>query len=261
MHIWRVLGISSCLIVAAASASAQSSPQEAMRSCKNAVSARQPNVPLAFIQVDQPRTNGGSLLVNFRVLPPNGPSSSGSCDVFRNGRVNLQFNSSPGRPAGGGNGGISPNDAMRSCKNTAGERLSRVALAYISVQRGSDTGNGSYMINFRAQPPGGPNSSGFCIIAKNGQTQNFQFDPGSGGNPPVGGASGQSKQDAMRSCKNEVSARQPNVPLAFIHVDEASVNEGSLSVNFQVLPPNGRRSSGYCDVFKNGRVNVKFDGR
>jgi hypothetical protein len=247
----------------------QNSPKGDMLACKNAVSARQPNVPLAFIQVDQPRTNGGSVLVNFRVQPPNGPRSSGSCDVFKNGRVNLQFNSGGGNAgggysggnAGGGSYGSSPNDAMRTCKNTAGERLSRVPLAYISVTRGSDTGNGSYMINFRAQPPGGPNSSGFCIIAKNGQLQNFQLDPGSGGNPSSGSASGQSKQDAMRACKAAVSARQPNVPLAFIQVDEANVNGGSLSVNFRSLPPNGPRTSGICDVFKNGRVNLQFDRR
>jgi uncharacterized protein (UPF0212 family) len=153
----------------------------------------------------------------------------------------------------------SSQEVMRSCKNTVGERLSRVPLAYISVQHGSDAGGSRYRIKFRAQPPGGPNSSGFCIVAKNGQVQNLQFDPGSGGNPPVGSASGQSKQDAMRACKNEVSARQPNVPLAFIRVEEASVNGGSLSVNFRVLPPNGRSSSGYCDVFGNGRVNVVFD--
>jgi hypothetical protein len=142
---------------------------------------------------------------------------------------------------------------MRSCKNTAGERLPRVPLAYISVYRGSDTGNGNYMINFHAQPPGGPNSSGFCIISKNGQLQNFQFDPGSGnpGGGYPGNPGGQSPMDAMRLCKNAVSARQPNVPLAFIHVDQASVTGGSYSVNFRSLPPNGPSSSGYCDVFKN----------
>jgi hypothetical protein len=63
-----------------------------MIACKNAVSARMPNVPLAYIQVNQPRVNGGSMLSNFRVQPPNGPNASGSCDVFKNGRVNLQFN-------------------------------------------------------------------------------------------------------------------------------------------------------------------------
>jgi hypothetical protein len=49
------------------------------------------DVPLAFIYVDQARVNGGSLLANLRVQPPNGPTSSGSCDVFRNGGVNIQY--------------------------------------------------------------------------------------------------------------------------------------------------------------------------
>jgi hypothetical protein len=47
----------------------------------------------------------------------------------------------------------SPNDAMRTCKNTASERMPSVPLAFITVQRGSNTGNGSYMINFHAPPP------------------------------------------------------------------------------------------------------------
>jgi hypothetical protein len=160
----------------------------------------------------------------------------------------------------------SPQDAMRACKNTAGERLPNVPLAYISVQRGSDTGNGRYMINFHAQPPRGPQTSGFCIVARNGHMDTFQFDSnsggfGGGGNPMPANDNGQSKQDAMRDCKNAVSARRPNVPLAFIHVDQARVNGGSQSVNFQVQPPNGPSSSGNCDVFKNDRVNVQFTGR
>ena len=170
-----------------------------------------------------------------------------------------------GMPAtgGGGNyGGTSPTDAMRLCKNTAGERLPQVPLAYISVYRGTDTGNGSYMINFRAQPPGARNSSGFCIVSKNGQLQNFQFDPGSGpgggGNNGGNNGGGQTSQDAMRLCKNAVSERMPNVPLAYIQVDPARVNGGSLLVNFRAQPPNGAYARGSCDVFKNGRVNLQF---
>jgi hypothetical protein len=155
----------------------------------------------------------------------------------------------------------SPNDAMRLCKNTAGERMPQVPLAYISVYRGSDTGSGSYMINFHSQPPGARPASGFCIVSKSGQLQNFQFDPGSGssgGGNNNGNGGGQTPQDAMRSCKNAVSGRMPNVPLAYIQVDQPTVNGGSLLVNFRVQPPNAARSSGYCDVFKNGRVNLQF---
>jgi hypothetical protein len=45
-----------------------------------------------YIQVDPPRVNGGSLLSTFRVQPPGRPSASGSCEVFKNGKVNIQYN-------------------------------------------------------------------------------------------------------------------------------------------------------------------------
>ena len=56
----------------------------------------------------------------------------------------------------------SPAQALRTCKNEAGERMQNVPLAYISVARGSDTGSGSYMINFRAAPPNG--APGFGLL-------------------------------------------------------------------------------------------------
>jgi hypothetical protein len=166
--------------------------------------------------------------------------------------LRFQFDPNAGpNPGGGGNfGGFSPNDAQRLCKNTAGERLPQVPLAYISVYRGTDTGNGSYMINFRAQPPNGRVSSGFCIITRKGQMQNFQFDP-----PLPGGGNG--PQDAMRSCKNAVSGRIPNVPLAYIQVNHPSmVGNGGYMVNFQA--PN---LSGFCNVYKNRPVEIWSGGR
>jgi hypothetical protein len=63
----------------------------------------------------------------------------------------------------------------------------------------------------------------------------------------------------MRACKNEVGTRRLNIHLAYITVDQASKNGGSLMVNFRAQPPRGPRASGYCDVFKNGKVNVQFD--
>lgn len=80
-----------------------------------------------------------------------------------------------------------------------------------------------------------------------------------GGNSGGGNYGGQSSLDAMPSCKNEVSNRQPNVPRAYIEVDQARVNGGSLLANFRVQPPNGPRSSGSCDVFKNGKMNVQYN--
>ena len=137
--------------------------------------------------------------------------------------------------------------------------MPNVPRAYIAVYRGSDTGNGSYMINFNSQPPNARHASGFCIVSKNGQLQNFQFDPGSGGNQGGGNNGGQTPQDVMIACKNAVSARMPNVPLAYIKVNEPRVNGGSMLSNFRVQPPNGSYASGSCDVFKNGRVNLQFN--
>jgi Protein of unknown function (DUF3011) len=160
--------------------------------------------------------------------------------------------------AGGGHpGGTSPQDAQRSCKNTAGERLPGVPLAYVSVYRGSDTGDGNYMINFRAQPPNNRISSGFCIISKNGQLVQFQFDPNSGPSPGGGAFGGISPQDAMRSCKNTVSGRIPNVPLAYIHINQTSaIGGGGYMVNFQA--PN---FNGFCNVYQNRPVELWSGGR
>jgi uncharacterized protein (UPF0212 family) len=236
-------------------------PEDAMRTCKNSASERLPGVPLAFINVNRGSdTNDGGYTIHFTSQPPNGPRSSGFCIISRNGRVqNLQFNPNP-PPGNNRGGGVSPQDAMRTCKNTASGRLPGVPLAYISVDRGSDTGDGSYMINFHSQPPNGRNASGFCRITQNGRVQQFQFDPDQGVvNTTGAGSIGMSPQDAMRACKNEVGARRPNIPLAYITVDQASQNGGSLMVNFRAQPPRGPRASGSCDVFKNGKVNVQFD--
>jgi Protein of unknown function (DUF3011) len=171
--------------------------------------------------------------------------------------------------AGGGRpGGTSPQDAQRYCKNTAGERLPGVPLAYISVYRGSDTGDGNYMINFRAQPPNNRVASGFCIISKSGQLVRFQFDPNSGPSPgggAFGGISpqdairsdGNSAQDAMRSCKNTVSGHIPNVPLAYIHINQTSaIGGGGYMVNFHA--PNFH---GFCNVYRNRPVELWSGGR
>ena len=234
---------------------------DSMRSCKNAVSAQRPNVPLAYIQVDQPRTNGGSQLVPFRVQPPGGPRAEGSCDVFQNGRTNVVFGASGGGGGNGGNyGGISPQDAQLTCKNSASQRLPGVPLAYISTYRGTDTGDGNYMINFRSQPPGRPTSSGFCIITKRGQLQRFNFDRGSGqASPAPPPGNGIDPHNAALLCKNGVSAQWPNVPLAYIQVDPPRVNGGSLLSTFRVRPPGKAASSGSCDVFRNGKVNIQYN--
>jgi hypothetical protein len=255
----------------------QGNPNNALLMCKNAASQHLSGVPLAYIGVyrgTDPDPN--NYMINFRAQPPNQRLSSGFCIVSKSGQLrNFQFDNNSGGGNNGGNnnggnyGGASPNTAMQLCKDTASARLPSVPRAYISVYRGTDTGNGSYMINFRAQPPNQRQSSGFCIVAKNGQLQNFQFDPNSGGNQGGGNQNGgnygggnnggQTPQDVMVACKNAVSARMPNVPLAYIQVNPPRVNGGSMLSNFRVQPPKGPNASGSCDVFKNGRVNVSFN--
>jgi Protein of unknown function (DUF3011) len=242
------------------------SPQDAQRSCKNTAGERLPNVPLAYISTYRGTDTGdGNYMINFRAQPPNSRVSSGFCIISKNGQlVRFQFdpNAGPGQ-GGGGYGGTSPQDAMRTCKNTVGERLPQVPLAYISVYRGTDTGNGSYMINFRAQPPNNRVSSGFCIIARNGQMQNFQFDPGSGPYYGGGGSSGKmSPQDAMQTCKSHVSTWAPRVPLAYIYVNQAKVvGGGGYMIPYQLRPPNNPGSDGFCNVSQAGQVEVWSGGR
>jgi hypothetical protein len=125
----------------------------------------------------------------------------------------------------------------------------------------TDPDPGNYMVNFHAQPPGQRQSSGFCIVAKNGQLRNFQFDAGFGPGNGGGGNNfgGASPNQAMQLCKDTASARLPNVPLAYIQVNRPSVNGGSMLSTFRANPPDGPYASGSCDVFKNGRVNLSFN--
>ena len=162
--------------------------------------------------------------------------------------------------------GSSPVDAQRMCKNTAGERMPSIPLAYISVYRGTDTGDGNYMINFRAQPPNSRVSSGFCIIAKSGRLLRFEFDPGAGPNQAGNGQGGYggnvTPQTAMQSCKSQVSAWAPRVPLAYILINQANrVGGGGYMVPFQTRPPGMPGSNGFCNVSQSGQVDVWSGGR
>jgi hypothetical protein len=97
---------------------------------------------------------------------------------YRPGRPgqDFQFNPDQNRAAArvNGGGGISPVEAMKICKNRVAERLPGVALAYINTARGSDEGDGSYMINFNARPPpSGRKSDGFCVVTRSGESKGF----------------------------------------------------------------------------------------
>lgn len=276
--IWVDHGCRADFSLGSGQAGNQGDPNNALLMCKNTASQRLPGVPLAYISVYRGTDpDPGNYMINFHAQPPNQRQSSGFCIVSKSGQLrNFHFdnNLGGGNNGGGNNGGnysgASPNTALQLCKDTASARLPNVPRAYIAVYRGSDAGSGSYMINFNAQPPNARHASGFCIVSRNGQLQNFQFDPGSGGNQGGGNqgggnygnsnnGGGQTPQDVMIACKNAVSARMPNVPLAYIQVNQPRVNGGSMLSNFRVQPPNGPNASGSCDVFKNGRVNLQFN--
>jgi hypothetical protein len=269
MRFFRSLAGGGSLLAALAVGSvahAQTSPNDAMRTCKNEASERMRDIPRAYISVQRGSDTGsGNYMINFRAEPRGGPPASGFCIVSRFGQVEeFRFDPPPGGgSAGGGSGGgrISPQAALQACKNTASNRMPNIPRAYISVYRATDPGNGGYIINFRAESRFGPPASGFCNITWNGRMQDFQFDsplPPPGGNPGgrVENFGGRDPLEAMRSCKSVVSARFPNVPLAFIEVDQPRVNGGSLLSMFRVRAPDGLHASGSCDVFKNGKVNL-----
>jgi len=259
-------------LATAAPADAQTSPSQALRTCKNEAGQRMQSVPLAYISVVRGSDTGsGSYMINFRVEPPGGSSASGFCIISRYGFVqNVQFDPPRGNAGNGGgnnNGGngrrIPAQAALQACKDTASARLPGVPRAFIDVSRGTDPGDGGYMINFRAHPRYAAFSSGFCNVTWNGRVLDFQFDapppPPPLVTPPSGDTinfGGRSPLEAMRSCKSVVSGRFPEVPLAYIEVDQPSVNGGSLLANFYVRAPNGLSASGSCDVFRNGRVNL-----
>ena len=82
-------------------------------------------------------------------------------------------------------------DALRTCKNAAADRLRIVPMADITVELASNAVDGSYIINWRAQHQGGVRRSGFCSITPDGKVRDFHFDtppakPSGGGAQPSG---------------------------------------------------------------------------
>jgi hypothetical protein len=210
---------------------------------------------------------GGGYTILFRAEPPEGPRSTGFCSISKRGEVeNFRLDApDPGPPVARNNpAGISAQEAMETCKNKTMERLPTVPRAYISVSRGSNTNEGGYTIHFNADPPRGPRSSGFCIIARGGRVQDFQFNPDQS-RPAArvngGGGGGISPVEAMKTCKDRVAERLPGVALAYINTyrgsDEA---DGSYMINFNAQPPSGRKPDGFCVVTRNGDIKgFKFD--
>ena len=178
------------VLLAAGVAQAQA-PADVLKACKDEVGARYLNVPMANISVDRgSKTANGNYLVNWTTKPPEGAASIGLCVVDPSINV-LRFETTRGpKPGSGSAGSISPEDALRTCKNAAADRLRSVPMADIAVERASDAADGSYIINWRAQRPGGVRRSGFCNITPDGKVRDFHLDtspakPSGGGVPPA----------------------------------------------------------------------------
>jgi hypothetical protein len=209
---------------------------------------------------------GGGYTILFRAEPPTGQRSSGFCSISKRGEVeNFRFDSPNTDPPimRSNPAGVSAQDAMATCKNTAMDRLPNVPRAYISVSRASNTGDGGYTIHFQAQPRNGQRTSGFCIISRNGNVQNFQLNPPDQGPPAMrtNPSAGISPQAAMRTCKNRVAERLPAVAMAYINTNRGSDEaHGSYMINFNARPPSSRKLDGFCVVSRGGNITgFKFD--
>jgi hypothetical protein len=150
-------------------------PTDVLKTCKNEVGARYLNVPMAYISVDQgSKTANGNYLVNWKTKPPEGKGSSGFCVVDPSFYV-LRFEPTSG-PLPGTAAVMSPEEALRICKDQAADRLRIVPMEDISVERGKDLADGSYLIHWTEKAQGGVGRSGSCIIASDGKVREFRFD-------------------------------------------------------------------------------------
>ena len=71
---------------------------------------------------------------------------------------------------------VSPEDALRICQDKAAERLRLVPMEDITVERGKDLADGSYVIRWTEKAQGGVGRTGWCTIASDGKVREFRFD-------------------------------------------------------------------------------------
>lgn len=180
------------LLAAGATQTPVQVPTDALKTCKNEVGARYLNVPMAYISVDQgSRTANGNYLVNWKTKPPGGAASVGLCVVDPAFNV-LRFETTSGpQPGSDVLANVLPEEALRTCKNEVADRLRTVLMADITVEQAGNAADGSYIINWRAQRPGGVKRSGFCHITPDGKVRDFHLDtppakPSGGSVPPTG---------------------------------------------------------------------------
>ena len=158
-----------------ATAAAQT-PIDILKSCKNEVGARYLDVPMAYISVDQgSKTANGNYLVKWKTTPPEAKGSSGVCVVDPSFYV-LRFETTSGPQPGNTQVKVSPEEALRTCQDKAAERLRLVPMEDITVERGKDLADGSYVIRWTEKAQGGVGRTGWCTIASDGKVREFRFD-------------------------------------------------------------------------------------
>jgi hypothetical protein len=164
------------VMVLAAGAEQAPVPTDALKSCKNEVGARYVSVPMAYIDVDQgAKTANGNYLINWTTKPAEGKGSAGLCVVDPSFYI-LRFETTSG-PEPGSEVKVSPEDALRTCKNEVADRLRSVSMENIAVERAKDSADGSYVIDWKEQlRGGGVGRSGSCTIASDGKMRKFGFD-------------------------------------------------------------------------------------
>jgi hypothetical protein len=180
--LFRLIVVAGVLTVLFTASVAQAEvPPDALTTCKNEVGARYQNIPIVNINVDRgSMTANGNYLVNWTATAPGGKHSSGVCVI--DSLYNLLRFSTTSGPEPGGNR-LAPEDAMLACKNDAANRLRTVPMSYITVETGSQSLDGSYVVDWQAQPPRAPRQSGSCDVAPNGKVRKFQVDRSSPGQP------------------------------------------------------------------------------
>jgi len=169
------LAIGTCAVCAVAAAGQEPAPVGVLNACKNEVGTRYPNIPTSYVSVDQAsKTANGNYMVKWRTRPPGEKGGSGLCVVDTTFYV-LRFEASEG-PEPGAKPTMLPENALRTCRNRAADRLRIVPLEDITVERANDAADGSYVIKWREGRSDGAGRSGFCKIAPDGKVLEFEFD-------------------------------------------------------------------------------------
>src|SRR5271167_1279405 len=133
----------------------EQTPIDVLKTCKNEVGARYLNIPMAYISVDRgAKTANGNYLVNWTTKPPAGAGSAGVCVVDSSFNV-LRFETTSGPQPEVKPTTVLPEDALHICKDEAAQRLGIVPMEDITVERGKDMADGSYVVLWKEKAPGG----------------------------------------------------------------------------------------------------------